>query len=57
MGGEPVELYHRPSDPGLENNVLAENDAAARELHARFVGFLEKHGTPEALLEPRRIFP
>ena len=57
MGGEPAELYHRPSDPNLENNVLAANSAAARELHTRFTGFLEKHGTPDALLEPRRIFP
>lgn len=52
--GEPVELYHTVSDPGQQENVFEGNEAVARDLHAKFVGFLEELGTDEIFLAPRR---
>lgn len=52
--GEPVELYHLPSDPKQERNVFEGNEAVARDLHARFVAFLEEVGTDERHVDPRR---
>ena len=57
MEGEPIELYHRPSDPAQKNNVYSQNSGIAGEIHGKFVEFLEKFGTDEALLKPRRKFP
>jgi arylsulfatase A-like enzyme len=54
MEGEPVELYHLPTDSGLTNNVAEQNPDVCRDLHARFVAFLESHGTNEAFLKRRR---
>jgi hypothetical protein len=44
-------------DSGLQKNVVDEYETVARELHGKFVKFLEDHGTDEALLLPRREFP
>lgn len=52
--GEPVELYHAASDPLEESNVFEENETIGRDLHARFVGFLEQIITEERLIAPRR---
>jgi len=46
-------LYHRPTDPGEQRDVYAENRAAAREVHARYVAFLRSQGTPLRNLLPR----
>jgi len=46
-------LYHLPTDPDEEHNVLASNEALAREIHARYVSFLREIGTPEAHLAGR----
>jgi arylsulfatase A-like enzyme len=53
---EKVELYHDLTDPGQEMDVVAENEEVARDLHHRFVKFLEDIGTREELLSPRREF-
>ena len=52
--GEPIELYHLPSDPRQERNVASAHQDVVRELHARTIAFLEKAGTSERLLGPRR---
>ena len=57
MEGEPIELYHQPSDPELKTNVYNQNRGIAGEIHGKFVEFLEVHGADEALLEPRRKIP
>jgi arylsulfatase A-like enzyme len=55
--GEPVELYHIPSDPKLENNVFDSHHDMAREFHGAFITFLENAGTDEFLITPRRNLP
>jgi len=52
--GEAVELYHTASDPLQEENVFEENETIARDLHARFVRFLEQMNTEEGRIAPRR---
>jgi len=52
--GEPVELYHMPSDPKQQQNVVEGNETAARKLHGKLITFLEAAGTDEAFLGPRR---
>jgi arylsulfatase A-like enzyme len=52
---EPA-LFYLPDDPDEENDVLGENEALAREIHARYVAWLEELGTPEAHLAGRRKF-
>lgn len=49
------ELYHRPSDPGEEVDVLARHPAVARTLHARYVRFLHEHQAPARNYWPRRF--
>jgi arylsulfatase A-like enzyme len=53
---EPA-LFYLPDDPEEQHDVLAENRALAREIHARYVAWLEALGTPEAHLAGRRAFP
>ncbi len=48
------ELYHIRSDPRQQKNVLAENKSIAKDLHSRYIAFLESVGTKEEYLEPRR---
>ena len=50
---EPM-LFHLPDDPGETNNLIASNEALAREIHQRYVRWLEEMGTPEAHLVGRR---
>jgi len=52
--GAPIELYDMAADPGQEDNVLQGNEGIARGLHARLVQFLERVGTPERFIAPRR---
>lgn len=52
--GDVVELYHTASDPRQERNVVKEYPQVAREIHAKFVRFLEECGTKEDYLEHRR---
>jgi arylsulfatase A-like enzyme len=53
-GSEPVELYHRPSDPAEERNVALERPEVTAELRDRYLELLRSVGTAEAYLAPRR---
>jgi arylsulfatase A-like enzyme len=52
---EPA-LFYLPDDPAEEDDLLGDNEALAREIHARYVAFLEELGTPEEHLSGRRRF-
>jgi arylsulfatase A-like enzyme len=52
--GEPVELYRTAVDPAQQENVFEQNLSIARELHGKFVEFLEGVGTDEDYITPRR---
>lgn len=52
--GEPVELYHTASDPRQQEDVFGQNEPIARDLHGKFVKFLEEMGTEEGHITPRR---
>lgn len=54
VSGQAVELYRRNEDPGHQHNVAAQHADVVRDLHARFVAWLEAQGTPEAHLAQRR---
>ncbi len=47
-------LYYLPDDPQEEHDVIGENEQRAREIHRRYVEWLEEAGTPEEHLEGRR---
>ena len=51
------ELYHNANDPGHHRNVFAENKAVAKDLHAKYISFLESLGTKEEYIAPRRTLP
>ena len=51
--GEPVELYHLPSDPRQQKNVADENPGTVREMHGRYVELLKELKVAPHLLEPR----
>lgn len=52
---EPGEswLYHLPSDPKQEKNVINENADVARELHQMLVKFMYDYNLPPELRDPR----
>jgi hypothetical protein len=52
----PIEpaLFCISEDPDEEHDVIGNNEALARDIHARYVSFLEEIGTPEAHLAGRR---
>ena len=50
------ELYHLPSDPNCNQNVLDQNREIAKELHAKYIQFLENAGVPETHLRFFRNF-
>jgi arylsulfatase A-like enzyme len=52
--GDPVERYHTASDPGQLENTFRKNESIAKDLHARFVEFLESMGTEDGRIAPRR---
>ena len=47
------ELYHLPSDPGQQKNVIHQKPEVARELHQRLIGFMRDTDLDEHLLRPR----
>lgn len=49
-------LYNLRSDPGETRDVMEENHALAREIHERYVRWLEEIGTPPEHLAGRRQF-
>lgn len=54
MEGERAELYNMESDPSQSQNVIYDNWQVAKEMHHEFVNFLEKTGTDESKIAPRR---
>lgn len=54
-GVEPglSELYHLPSDPKQEKNVIRQHPEVARELHAHMVKFMKDTNVPRQKMEPR----
>jgi len=54
MEGYPAELYDLRKDPTESQNILDENFEVARELHSRFIDFLEEADTAERYLSLRR---
>jgi arylsulfatase A-like enzyme len=44
----PAELYHRPSDPGQRQDLIAAHPDAAAALHAELRAFLQRIGSPAA---------
>ena len=49
----PTLLYHLPSDPKQEKNVINERPEIARELHQTLVKFMREHNVPPELIETR----
>jgi arylsulfatase A-like enzyme len=47
------ELYHLPSDPKQETDLIGDKSDVARELHQRLVRFMRETGLAESLLRPR----
>ena len=47
------ELYHLPSDPSQERNVIATQTAMATDVHHRLVEFMRATTVPDHLLTPR----
>jgi arylsulfatase A-like enzyme len=47
------ELYHLPSDPKQEKNVIAGHPDIARKLHQYMGKLLQETGAPQRALEPR----
>jgi arylsulfatase A-like enzyme len=47
-------LFYLPDDPDEQHDVIDGNEALAREIHGRYVAWLEELGTPEAHLAGRR---
>ena len=52
--GEPVELYHLPTDPRQATNVADQHPGVVQDLHRAYVALLEQTGTAAEYLEPRR---
>ncbi len=53
VGDGLSELYHLPSDPSQQKNVVGDKPEAARELHQHLVRFMRDTNLPEHLLRPR----
>jgi arylsulfatase A-like enzyme len=47
-------LYDRRADPGHSHSVISEQADVAKELHRRYLDFLESVGTPRPHIERRR---
>ena len=47
------QLYHLPSDPAQERDVIADNLDAARGVHQHLVQFMRDTGLPERRIHPR----
>lgn len=50
------ELYYLPDDPKESENLIDKNESLAKEIHHRYVKWLEEAGTPEEHLTGRRKF-
>lgn len=50
-------LYHLPTDPGQQVDVIAQSPEIARMLHTQLLAFLEGSGVPEDRVAPWRAAP
>ena len=50
--GLPSELYHLPSDPGQERNVIDKHPEVVERMHTAWIEFMETHGASAARLRP-----
>jgi arylsulfatase A-like enzyme len=50
---DPSELYHLPSDPDQEKNIIKERPEIAKELHSFLVKFMQDTKMAEHLVKPR----
>lgn len=48
------ELYHLPTDPGQNNNVIGQNLDTAHGHHSMLLEFMKTTGVPESLIRSRR---
>jgi hypothetical protein len=48
------ELFHLPTDPRQERNVIETHAAVARDHHRMLLEFLDQSRVPARLIEPRR---
>jgi arylsulfatase A-like enzyme len=55
-GAEFIELYHLPTDPNQENNVLSGNIDVAKSLHKKYIDHLRQLGTEDSIVEFRSRF-
>ncbi len=46
-------LYHLPSDPKQQKNVINEHTTVAQDLHQKLVEFMKETNLTHELLEPR----
>jgi arylsulfatase A-like enzyme len=46
-------LYHLPSDPGQETDVIAQHPDVARELHGKLVEFMNENNLAAEMRDPR----
>lgn len=51
--GEPVELYHLPTDPYQEHNVANQNASVVEDIHSQYVKLLKEMNTKAEYLGPR----
>jgi hypothetical protein len=49
------ELYHLPSDPNEEINVIDDYRAKAEELFEKYIAYLRKWNTKEEYIQQRRL--
>lgn len=47
------ELYHLPSDPSQQHNVIERNERLAEELRAAYIAWFRRLGVPEEAMRPR----
>jgi arylsulfatase A-like enzyme len=52
--GDPHALYNAKTDPEHRKDVAKDHPEKVRKLHAKYVDWLERHGTQEANIAPRR---
>lgn len=50
--GLPSELYHLPSDPDQEQDVIDEHPQVAEDMRDRWISFLEAHDAPPSGVRP-----
>mgnify|MGYP000141371915 FL=1 len=54
--GDPAELYHLPSDPMQERNLIGEKREIAQEILNKFVSHLKNLGVNSQILSIRKRF-